>query len=73
MNGITTVKLHSRTKMALDELKGEFETYDALISKLAQQAKRRTTNEKLVEAYRSLGKDDIELLDEWETASKEVK
>ena len=73
MASVTTVKLNKRTKVALEELKSERETYDDVINKLVLQAKRKTIAVELAKEYKSLGKEDIELLQEWETASSEIK
>lgn len=69
MSKITTVKLSVRTKMALNGLKSERETYDQVISKLTVQAKEKTLKSDLVEAYKSLGKKELKILEEWEAAS----
>lgn len=73
MAKMTTVKLQMRTKLALDELKSEGETYDAVISKLASQAKEKTLKSDLVEAYKSLGKDELKILEDWEASSNELE
>lgn len=72
MRALTTVKLRNRTKAALDVLKSERETYDEVISKLVSQAKEKTLKSELVEAYKSLGKDELKILEDWETASTEL-
>ncbi len=69
MSKMTTVKLSVRTKMALNGLKSERETYDQVISKLTAQAKEKTLKSSLAEAYKSLGKEELEILEEWEAAS----
>ena len=69
---ITTVKLHKYTKSALDELRHNSESYDELISKLISMAKNKDLKNKLIKAYKNMGKSDLELLNDWETASKEV-
>ncbi|MBI2144990.1 hypothetical protein HYU18_01570 [Candidatus Woesearchaeota archaeon] len=70
---ITTVKLTRKTKAALDELKGERETYDEVIGKLASQAKGKSIEAELVEEYKELSKEDLDLLSEWEAASSELE
>ncbi len=69
----TTVKLQKSTKYALDELRGERETYDELIRKLLAQAKNKALKGKLEAAYKSLGGGDLKELQEWESASAEVE
>lgn len=73
MSKMTTVKLQMRTKSALDELKSEGETYDAVISKLASQAKEKTLKSDLVAAYKRLGKDELKILEDWEASSSELE
>lgn len=73
MNAVTTVKINRRTKMALDGLKSEKETYDGVISKLVLQAKNKTMKSELVEAYKNLGKSELKVLEEWESASAELE
>lgn len=70
---ITTVKLHKGTKSALDELRNKSESYDDLITKLIYIAKNKDLKKKLIEAYKSIGKKDLEILKEWEVASKEIE
>ena len=69
MRALTTVKLQGRTKAALDVLKSERETYDQVISKLVSQARGKAVKSELVEAYKSLGKDELKILEDWEAAS----
>ena len=73
MNEVTTVKIGKRTKAALDGLKSEKETYDEVISKLVLQARNKTMKSELVEAYKSLGKSELKILEEWESASAELE
>lgn len=68
----TTIKLHSRTKSELDKLKEDNESYESVISKLILQAKNKDLKEKLIAAYKQVGKDELEILDEWESASQEI-
>lgn len=70
---VTTIKLHKRTKLALDEIKAGSETYDEFISKLISEMRNYRLKSELVAAYRSLGKKDLEMLEEWETASAKVE
>ncbi len=73
MAEVTTVKLNKRTKATLDELKGERETYDDVISKLVSQVRVKSMKAELAEEYKKLGKDDLRLMQEWETASSELE
>lgn len=73
MSKMTTVKLSVRTKTALNELKSERETYDQVISKLTVQAKEKTLKSDLVAAYKSLGKDELKILEDWEASSNELE
>lgn len=69
---VTTVKLHKNTKLALDSLRKEQDSYDEVITRLISLAKKRDIKERLVDGYKSMGKTDLKLLEEWEIASKEV-
>ena len=70
---VTTVKVHKSTKNALDEVRKERESYDDVIGKLIALAKNKNLEKDLIEAYKSLGKDDLEVLEDWESASTEIK
>jgi hypothetical protein len=70
---ITTVKLHKRTKSALDELKGDRESYDEVIGKLVSRVNNRNLKSKLEAGYKESAKEASEVLDEWETASTELE
>jgi len=70
---VTTVKLHKGTKTALDKLRGENDSYDEVINKLIAQTENKNLKEELIQAYQSLGTEDLQLLEEWETASKEIE
>ena len=72
MRALTTVKLQKRTKAALDGLKSETETYDQVISNLVSQARRKAVKSELVEAYKSVGKEELKILEDWEAASAEL-
>ncbi|MBI2176077.1 hypothetical protein HYU40_01850 [Candidatus Woesearchaeota archaeon] len=73
MSKMTTVKLQIRTKATLDELKDEGETYDAVISKLASQAKEKILKSELAKAYKSLDRDELKILEDWEASSNELE
>ncbi len=68
----TTVKIHRITKNALDEMKKENESYDNLIGKLITRAKNGEIRNELIEGYKKTGKKDLKVLEEWESASREV-
>lgn len=70
---VTTVKLHKNTKLALDSLRKEQDSYDEIITRLIFLAKKRDIKERLVDGYKIMGKADLKLLEEWEIASKEVE
>lgn len=69
----TTVKLHKSTKSSLDQLRSNSESYDELINKLILQSKNKDLKNKLIESYKKMGKAELELLEEWEYASKELE
>ncbi len=70
---ITTIKLHKRTKHALDRLRLKRDSYDLAIQKLIFQVMHDNLKKKLIEGYSSLGKEDLAILNEWETASNELE
>ena len=72
MSQITTIKLRKSTKSELDTLKNKIETYDVAIKRLISSSKNKNLKSELVEAYSRMGKDDLELLDDWDSASNEV-
>ena len=73
MNTITTIKLQKSTKSELDQLKLKFESYNAAIKRLISNARNSNLKAELIEAYKSMGEKDLELLEEWEQASNEVQ
>lgn len=72
MEAITTIKLKKSTKSALDHVKDESESYDSAIKKLISHVKNASLKTELIEAYKNMGKDDLKLLEEWDSASNEV-
>ncbi len=68
----TTVKIRRSTRLALNEFKGEKESYDDAINKLISKIKKKNLREDLIEGYKKMGPYDLELISEWEIASKEV-
>lgn len=72
MNGITTIKLQKSTKSALDSLKVRSESYDAAIRKIISIIKNKNLKAELIEAYKSMGKKDLEVLQDWEQASSDI-
>ena len=73
MSTITTIKLQKSTKSELDQLKLKSESYNAAIRRLISNAKNSSMKVELIEAYKSMGKKDLELLEEWGQASNEVQ
>ncbi|MBS3168736.1 hypothetical protein J4216_06420 [Candidatus Woesearchaeota archaeon] len=69
----TTIKLSKNTKSALDSLKTSNETYEDVISNLISEKKRKTLKDDLIEAYKSRGKQDLRILEEWESASANIE
>ena len=70
---ITTVKIHKNTKSALDELKIDNETYDDIINRLISQIKNKNLKNELIKAYKNLDKEDLDTLNEWESASSDIE
>ena len=70
---ITTIKLEKSTKSELDYLKLKSESYNAAIRRLISNASNSNLKAELIEAYKGMGRRDLELLEEWEQASNEVQ
>ncbi len=69
---ITTVKIHKNTKAILDTLKNDSETYENIINRLISERINRNMRKELIKAYKSMGKKELTILEEWETASNEL-
>ncbi len=69
---ITTVKLYAKTKGELDLFKTKKETYDEVIKRLLAEVKQRDITKKLIEGYKKMGKEELEILKEWDFTSSEV-
>ena len=69
----TTVKLHRDTKLALDDLRSERESYDEVIGKLITHRKNKDLKKELMQGYKSMGKTDLAILEEWETSSQDFE
>jgi len=69
---ITTIKLKKKTKMKLDSFRKEGESYDFVVNRLIEQAKRKELKAKLKEAYLEMADRDKKLVGEWEAASSEL-
>ncbi len=69
---ITTVKLHQKTKINLDKLKESKDSYDDIVNRLIIQNRRLHLKEELISAYKDINNSDLKLLEEWESASREV-
>ena len=70
---VSTIKLHKRTKAALDNMMEEKESYDDVIAKLIEQKRNASLKKDLSEGYRQVGMEEQEILDEWEAASGEIR
>ena len=69
---VTTIKLHRNVKSALDRLRNGHESYEDVIGKLISQARNKALKNELIAAYKSVRKEELEILKEWEVASPEV-
>lgn len=69
----TTIKIHKETKQELDALKEGNESYNEVIATLVSQSKKKNMEKELIEGYKSRGKEELELLKEWEAASPELE
>ncbi len=65
----TTIKVYSKTKHALDDVRQEQETYDQVISRLVAQTKKKNLVKELIEAYKSKAEEDIKTAQEWDAVS----
>ena len=72
MSIITTIKLEKSTKSELEQLKLKSESYNAAIKRLISAARNSSLKSELIEAYKSMGDKDLQLLEDWEQASNEV-
>ena len=70
---ITTVKLHKKTKSALNKFKQNSESYEDAIKKLISKVEHEDKKSELIEAYKNMNNQDIEILEEWETTSAEIE
>ena len=68
---ITTVKIQSRTKHLLDDLKSEHQTYDQVIATLAQEAKKKHLVKEMVEGYKVRAKEDKKIAEDWDSTSSD--
>ena len=73
MKAVTTIKLQKRTKSALEHLKNESESYDSAISRLITNASNSSLKAELIEAYKNMGRKELQLLQEWGYTSNEVE
>ena len=73
METITTIKLKKSTKSALDHVKDESESYDSAIKKMISHIRNANLKSELIEAYKNMGRDDLKLLQEWDSSSNEIE
>ena len=69
---LTTIKLHKRTKIALDRLKKKTETYDDIINRIIYRLEQKKLQSDLIEGHKKLGEEQLHLLEEWKNASNEM-
>lgn len=65
----TTIKVYSKTKHSLDDVRREQETYDQTISRLVAQTKKKDLVKELIAAYQSKTDEDRKIAQEWDTVS----
>lgn len=68
----TTIKIHTGTKLALDDIGQELESYDEVIARLIAEVKKKNVRQELIEAYTQKKKEDKFLVKEWDNASSEI-
>ena len=54
------------------QMKLKSESYNSAIKRLISDSKNSSLKAELIEAYKDMGKKDLELLEEWEQTSSEV-
>ena len=69
---VTTVKVYEETKLGLDEIRLDSESYDDIISRLILKFKRSMLRNNLKEGYLKNNADDLKLANEWENSSLEL-
>lgn len=65
----TTIKIHEETKLLLDEIKDDGESYDFVINRMVSEVKNKNLTKELVEAYGRKAKEDKQINKEWDKAS----
>jgi len=69
---VTTVKLRKSTKSELDKLMQDRQSYDDVIRMLVSKIRDSKLERQLIQGYSSLGKDELQILKEWDYASSET-
>lgn len=64
---ITTIKVQSKTKHLLDELKETRETYDEVIERIARKMKKKLLVKELAEGYQVQAKRNQTIAQEWDS------
>ena len=72
MSTITTIKLEKSTKQELEQIKPKSESYNSAIKRLLSNVKKANLKGELIEAYKSMDKRDLKLLEEWDKSSSEI-
>jgi hypothetical protein len=67
----TTVKLHFSTKHALDDFRGNEESYDKVINRLIYEVKNKNLVKELIAAYQNKAEEDKKIVEEWESSSSD--
>ncbi len=65
----TTIKLHFSTKHALDDFRGNEESYDEVIQKLISEVKSKNLVKELIAAYQNKAEEDKKIVAEWSPSS----
>lgn len=70
---ITTIQIHEKVKNELDKLKQNKESYEEVILKLMEKVEieKRKNKELLIEGYKEMAKDSLEINEEWSNADKD--
>lgn len=69
----TTIKLHTKTKRDLDDLRNETESYEQVVERLISTVRRKNLRKELKEGYLAMAEVDREIAKEWEAVDAEIE
>jgi len=70
---VTSIQVHERLKLQLDNLKEEKESYEGVISRLIAQTEKqkRAQTSLLVEGYKEMAQESMRITKEWSPIDKD--